>query len=89
MTIITKCLSSLLFLFTGNYEAPKENVIYVKFAYLSGLSVSVLDNVLYAVGGHSGSAYLRTVQKYDPHEDLWEDEESMGTCRCSFGLTVL
>lgn len=59
---------------------------HVEFA---GLSAAVVDDHLYAVGGHSGSSYLSTVQRYDPCSDEWEEVIHMTTSRCSFGLTAL
>ena len=41
------------------------------------------------MGGHSGSSYLNTVQKYDPISDTWLDSAGMIYCRCNFGLTAL
>lgn len=49
----------------------------------------MIDNYLYVVGGHSGSSYLNTVQKYDPISDTWLDSAGMMYCRCNFGLTAL
>lgn len=54
-----------------------------------GVGAAVIDNYLYVVGGHSGSSYLNTVQKYDPISDTWLDSAGMIYCRCNFGLTAL
>lgn len=54
-----------------------------------GVGAAVVDNYLYVVGGHSGSSYLNTVQKYDPITDTWLDSAGMIYCRCNFGLTAL
>lgn len=54
-----------------------------------GVGAAVVDNYLYVVGGHSGSSYLNTVQKYDPISDTWLDSAGMIYCRCNFGLTAL
>lgn len=55
----------------------------------TGVGAAVIDNHLYVVGGHSGSSYLNTVQKYDPISDTWLDSAGMMYCRCNFGLTAL
>ncbi|KAL2304154.1 hypothetical protein Nmel_009449 [Mimus melanotis] len=54
-----------------------------------GVGAAVIDNQLYVVGGHSGSSYLNTVQRYEPISDQWLDSAGMLYCRCNFGLTAL
>lgn len=56
---------------------------------LTGVGSAIVDNHLYVVGGHSGSSYLNTVQRYDPISDSWLDSRGMMYCRCNFGLTAL
>lgn len=56
---------------------------------LAGVGSAIVDNFLYVVGGHSGSSYLNTVQRYDPISDSWLDSSGMMYCRCNFGLTAL
>lgn len=56
---------------------------------LAGVGSAIVDNYLYVVGGHSGSSYLNTVQRYDPISDSWSDSSGMMYCRCNFGLTAL
>lgn len=56
---------------------------------LPGVGSAIVDNYLYVVGGHSGSSYLNTVQRYDPISDSWSDSSGMMYCRCNFGLTAL
>lgn len=55
----------------------------------AGVGAAVIDNHLYVVGGHSGSSYLNTVQRYEPISDSWLDSAGMMYCRCNFGLTAL
>lgn len=66
---------------------------YFSFCFFNlpflGVGAAVIDNYLYVVGGHSGSSYLNTVQKYDPISDTWLDSAGMIYCRCNFGLTAL
>jgi N-acetylneuraminic acid mutarotase len=45
------------------------------------LSVVVVDDVLYAIGGFDGLAYLRTVEAYDPSTDSWTTRAPMPTKR--------
>lgn len=63
--------------------------IYSFFSFPIGVGAAVIDTYLYVVGGHSGSSYLNTVQKYDPISDNWLDTAGMMYCRCNFGLTAL
>uniref|UniRef100_A0A8C6TT09 Kelch-like protein 20 n=1 Tax=Neogobius melanostomus TaxID=47308 RepID=A0A8C6TT09_9GOBI len=49
-----------------------------------GVGVSVLDDLLYAVGGHDGSSYLNSVER------SWSsDVAPTSTCRTSVGVAVL
>ncbi|XP_064334066.1 kelch-like protein 20 isoform X1 [Camelus dromedarius] len=55
-----------------------------------GVGVSVLDDLLYAVGGHDGSSYLNSVERYDPKTNQWSsDVAPTSTCRTSVGVAVL
>ena len=55
-----------------------------------GVGVAVLDNLLYAVGGHDGSSYLNSVERYDPKTNQWSsDVAPTSTCRTSVGVAVL
>ena len=55
-----------------------------------GVGVAVLDNYVYAIGGHDGTSYLQTVEKYDPIQDNWStDVATTSTCRTSVGVAVL
>lgn len=63
--------------------------VILLFFFPIGVGAAVIDNYLYVVGGHSGSSYLNTVQKYDPISDTWLDSAGMMYCRCNFGLTAL
>ena len=67
------------------------NIFFLLFFNLPflGVGAAVIDNYLYVAGGHSGSSYLNTVQKYDPISDTWLDSAGMIYCRCNFGLTAL
>lgn len=55
-----------------------------------GVGVAILDNSLYAVGGHDGQVYLKSVERYDIKNDTWnKDVADMLHERTSFGLVVL
>lgn len=67
----------------------RDHAVFFFFFFPIGVGAAVIDNYLYVVGGHSGSSYLNTVQKYDPISDTWLDSAGMMYCRCNFGLTAL
>jgi N-acetylneuraminic acid mutarotase len=45
------------------------------------LSVTVINDTLYAIGGYDGVAYLPTVELYDPATDHWTTKAPMPTAR--------
>lgn len=54
------------------------------------MGVAVLDSLLYAVGGHDGTCYLNSVERYDPATNQWStDVAPTSTCRTSVGVAVL
>ena len=55
-----------------------------------GVGVAVLDNFLYAIGGHDGSSYLNSVECYDPKTNQWSSNVApTPSCRTSIGVGVL
>ena len=44
---------------------------------------------LYAVGGHDGIIYLKTVERYDPKTNEWTFVASMGARRGGVGVAAL
>ncbi|CAF4508483.1 unnamed protein product, partial [Rotaria magnacalcarata] len=55
-----------------------------------GVGVAVLNNLLYAVGGHDGVSYLNSVEKFDPQTNQWNhDIAPTSSCRTSVGVAVL
>ena len=44
---------------------------------------------LYAVGGHDGANYLKTVEKYNPETNQWTYVASMGARRGGVGVATL
>jgi len=37
----------------------------------SGVSIGVLDGIIYAIGGYKGSGYCKTVEAYKPSDGFW------------------
>ncbi|GMT27521.1 hypothetical protein PFISCL1PPCAC_18818, partial [Pristionchus fissidentatus] len=55
-----------------------------------GVGVAVLDDLLYAVGGHDGQSYLNSIERFDPATNEWStDVAPTSTCRTSVGVAVL
>lgn len=55
----------------------------------TGLSVAVVDGILYALGGHDGCGYLNLVQCYNPCTNTWHNIKPMLSSRCSFGIAIM
>nr|QPF20446.1 Kelch-like ECH-associated protein 1 [Chilo suppressalis] len=53
------------------------------------VGVAVMDGLLYAVGGSSGSEYHKSVECYDPERDTWSSVASMGCARLGVGVAVV
>ncbi|CAG9785222.1 unnamed protein product [Diatraea saccharalis] len=53
------------------------------------VGVAVMDGLLYAVGGSSGSEYHKSVECYDPERDTWSSVASMGSARLGVGVAVV
>ncbi|CAF1190894.1 unnamed protein product [Adineta steineri] len=55
-----------------------------------GVGVAVLNNLLYAVGGHDGVSYLNSVERFDVQTNQWNhDVAPTSSCRTSVGVAVL
>ena len=54
-----------------------------------GLSVACVSGPLYAIGGHDGWSFLKTVERFDPVIGSWSYVASMGNARCTLGVAVL
>jgi N-acetylneuraminic acid mutarotase len=57
-----------------------------------GLSTSVVDGIIYAIGGHGGAndaACLSTVEAYNPATDAWTKKSDMPTARGWLSTSVL
>ena len=73
-----------LYLFNFNFS------IVPIFAIFSGVGVAVLNDLLYAVGGHDGTSYLNSIERYDPQTNQWSAEVApTSSCRTSVGVAVL
>ncbi|CAB3407173.1 unnamed protein product [Caenorhabditis bovis] len=54
-----------------------------------GVGVAVLDQLLYAIGGHDGLSYLNSIERYDPVTNKWScDVAPTATCRTSVGVAA-
>ena len=54
------------------------------------MGVAVLGDFLYAIGGHDGSSYLNSVERYDPKTNQWTSNLApTPSCRTSIGVGVL
>lgn len=55
-----------------------------------GVGVAVLNQQIYAIGGHDGQSYLNSVERYDPLTNQWNlDVQPTSSCRTSVGVAVL
>lgn len=55
-----------------------------------GVGVAILGYSLYAVGGHDGQNYLKSVERYSIEDDTWnKDVADMRSERTSVGVVVL
>ena len=53
------------------------------------VGVAVMDGLLYAVGGCTGSEYQNTVERYDTEQDTWTTIEPMHIKRLGVGVAVV
>ncbi|XP_063532642.1 kelch-like ECH-associated protein 1B [Cydia strobilella] len=53
------------------------------------VGVAVMDGLLYAVGGSSGSEYHKSVECYDPEKDVWSTVAPMACARLGVGVAVV
>ena len=54
----------------------------------SGAGVGVLNNILYAVGGHDGPMVRKSVEAYDPETNEWHSVSDMAYCRRNAGVVA-
>jgi len=48
--------------------------------------VGVLNNLLYAVGGHDGPLVRKSVEVFDPVASTWKQVADMNMCRRNAGI---
>ena len=53
------------------------------------LGVGVLDNLLYAVGGHDGPLVRKSVETFNPETRTWNQVADMHLCRRNAGKCPL
>lgn len=54
----------------------------------SGAGVGVLDNILYAVGGHDGPLVRKSVEAYNAETNSWHSVSEMSFCRRNAGVVA-
>ena len=57
--------------------------------YRHDLTSAVVDGKIYCIGGYGSSAYLNTVEVYDPKTDTWETKTNMPTDRYALTSAVV
>ena len=53
------------------------------------VGVGVLNNLLYAVGGHDGPLVRKSVEVYDPTTNTWRQVADMNMCRRNAGICLV
>lgn len=56
--------------------------------FLCFIGVGVLNNLLYAVGGHDGPLVRKSVEVYDPTTNTWRQVADMNMCRRNAGICL-
>lgn len=54
----------------------------------SGAGVGVVNNILYAVGGHDGPLVRKSVEAYNPETNSWTQVSEMAFCRRNAGVVA-
>jgi len=54
-----------------------------------GLSTSVVDGKIYAIGGRAGGQFYSTVEEYDPVTDTWTRKADMPLARSALSTSVV
>ena len=79
-------------LHTVEYYDPEENVwrrVEPMAQRRSGAAVAVVDDCLYAIGGHDGPDIRRSVERYDPQTKQWSRVPDMFSCRRNASAIVV
>lgn len=65
----------------------QSNCSLVNFEYFPMFTgVGVLNNLLYAVGGHDGPLVRKSVEVFDPVASTWKQVADMNMCRRNAGI---
>lgn len=65
------------------------NPIVAMTSRRSGVGLAVVNSQLYAVGGFDGTAYLKTIEVYDPEANQWRLCGYMNFRRLGGGVGVM
>lgn len=60
-----------------------------KFKIILQVGLAVVNNFLYAIGGFDGTAYLKTIEVYDPETNQWRLCGCMNYRRLGGGVGVM
>lgn len=63
--------------------------VETKTLFLFIIGVGVLDNILYAVGGHDGPLVRKSVEAFNPVTQTWTSVTDMTLCRRNAGVVAL
>ncbi|KAK3738174.1 hypothetical protein QZH41_019677 [Actinostola sp. cb2023] len=77
---------------THDLGLPRTSTKQDSYTIIGRLKFSIFiyySGYLYAVGGHDGVNYLKTVEKYDPERNEWTYAASMGARRGGVGVATL
>lgn len=66
------------------YQSNHAPVNFEYFHIFTG--VGVLNNLLYAVGGHDGPLVRKSVEVFDPVTSTWKQVADMNMCRRNAGI---
>ncbi|XP_008587838.1 PREDICTED: kelch-like protein 2 [Galeopterus variegatus] len=70
-------------------ECVQVHVPSFTIVWLCFIGVGVLNNLLYAVGGHDGPLVRKSVEVYDPTTNTWRQVADMNMCRRNAGVCAV
>lgn len=73
-----------VFVVSSLYQSNHTPVNFESFCLFTG--VGVLNNLLYAVGGHDGPLVRKSVEVFDPVTSTWKQVADMNMCRRNAGI---
>lgn len=77
-------LVDIIFVVSPLYWSNHSLVNFEYFHIFTG--VGVLNNLLYAVGGHDGPLVRKSVEVFDPLASTWKQVADMNMCRRNAGI---